>query len=80
MYGTCKFLTHKLLLFIVMQMKLENLLELKIVSGFTEKFCKWILKDKVNTNNNTLYGETGRFTLYILKGIYELLSTGLKLQ
>lgn len=29
------------------------------------KFCKWILKVKVNTNNYALYGETGRFPLYI---------------
>ena len=29
------------------------------------KFCKWVLNVKINTNNYAIYGETGRFPLYI---------------
>ena len=33
------------------------------------KFCKWVLNIKINTNNYAIYGETGRFPLYIERHI-----------
>ena len=37
----------------------------EVLERIHKKFCKWVLKFKQSTNTSVLYGELGRFPLYI---------------